>query len=492
VSTPIIVPLLSRSTVSASGDYNVTLGLRSGILVERNATTPANDPVDVTFSALNVAALSDITVQHASLEIGSLAGVNVLTSLNIGDGGRLDLSNTVNLNLGSPITFTGAGGILVVDQHINIGLLSGIGGFNSDDVLSFRDVPAATSASYANGAVTVYNGATAVARLAISGDFGSPLGVQSDGHGGINVGVGLGNGGGLANDLYASGLHSEYILARTGLGQLYLQDEIGGRDATATVSDGKYILFADGVGRFDASGAAQEVAHFYQAAFNRGADAPGLEFWTNRVESGIQTEQGVATGFTEAAEFRDTYDGLDNRGFVQQLYRNVLDREGEQAGVDSWLNLMGTGAGRDTVLYGFATSFENVKNNLSVSGDDEYGHAYRLYEAALNRAPEDFGLSFWYNHLQAGQSLTWVAQGFMNSDEYQQKSGGLDNGSFIEQLYQNVLGRGSDATGFQNWNNALNSGASRADVLLGFADSLENRIQTAEATHDNWVFLGAV
>ena len=122
-------------------------------------------------------------------------------------------------------------------------------------------------------------------------------------------------------------------------------------------------------------------------------------------------------------------------------------------------------------------------------GDNVRIKAQIMDEAALNRAPETAGLNFWYNHLEAGQSLTWVAQGFMDSTEYQQKYGGLDNGNFVEQLYQNVLGRGSDSAGFQNWMNALNSGASRADVLIGFSDSLENRIQTAEQTHDNWIFL---
>lgn len=488
MSTPINVPVGSH-TISTSGDYNVTLGIGSSILVERNGSTPANDPVNVTFTSASVGVLSSITVQHATLEIDSLAGVNVLTTFNIGDGGKLDLSNTINLNVAAPINFTGVGGVLVVDHDLNIGLLSGINGFNSDDVLAFRDIPAATSASYANGAVTVYNGSQEVARLAINGDFSGPLGVQSDGHGGITVGVGLGNGGGLPNDIHATGLHSEYILARTDLGQLYLQDQIGGRDSPATVTDGKYVLFSDGVGRFDASGVAQEVAHIYKAAFDRAADASGLDYWTSRVESGIQTERSVATGFTESEEFRATYGNLDDRSFVQQLYQNVLDRQGEQAGIDSWVNLLQSGGGRDTVLYGFATSFENVARNLSVMGDDEYGHAYRLYEAALNREPETAGLNYWYNNLEAGQSLTSVAQGFIDSNEFQQKYGGLDNGNFVEQLYQNVLDRGSDAAGFQYWMEALNGGTSRADVLINFSDSLENRIQTAEQTHDNWIFL---
>jgi hypothetical protein len=52
-----------------------------------------------------------------------------------------------------------------------------------------------------------------------------------------------------------------------------------------------------------------------------------------------------------------------------------------------------------------------------------------------------------------------------------------------------VLHRGPDTAGQQYWTNALQQGSSEASVLIGFSDSLENRIQTAGATHANWVFI---
>lgn len=490
MSTVINVPLLSSRTISTSGDYAVTLGIGSTILVERNSASPLNDPVNASFDTLSVIGLTNVKVQHASLAIEGLANVNLLTNFSIGDGGKLDLSDTVGLNVASPITFAGAGGVLVLDRDVNLSLLSGISGFN-DDVISFRDVPVATSASYANGVLSVYNGASQVASVALSGTFdASQLGVQSNGKGGINVGVGLGNGGGLPNDAYATGLHSEYVVARTGLGQLYLEDEVRGRDAVATVTDAKYFLFADGVGRFDATGVAQEVAHVYQAAFDRRPDAGGLEFWTSKVEAGTLSERDVATGFMASAEFRANYDGLDDTAFVSKLYANVLDRAGEQSGITYWTNQLSGGAGRNDVLFSFANSFENVHNTIKVTGDTEYGVAYRLYEAALDRVPELSGLNYWYNLLESGVSNSAVAQGFINSPEFQGKYGGLDNAGFVAQLYENVLDRPGDVAGLQYWQNQLASGASRADVLFSFADSLENRIQTAEATHDNWIYLG--
>jgi hypothetical protein len=84
-----------------------------------------------------------------------------------------------------------------------------------------------------------------------------------------------------------------------------------------------------------------------------------------------------------------------------------------------------------------------------------------------------------------------VAQGFIASPEFQQAFGGLSVSDFVSALYQNVLHRAGDPAGQQFWTNALQTGRSQASVVAGFSDSLENRIQTAGATHANWVFLKA-
>jgi hypothetical protein len=54
-----------------------------------------------------------------------------------------------------------------------------------------------------------------------------------------------------------------------------------------------------------------------------------------------------------------------------------------------------------------------------------------------------------------------------------------------------VLDRPADQVGRDFWNSFLQNGGDRADVLVGFSDSLEARVLTADATHDSWVFLGA-
>jgi hypothetical protein len=71
--------------------------------------------------------------------------------------------------------------------------------------------------------------------------------------------------------------------------------------------------------------------------------------------------------------------------------------------------------------------------------------------------------------------LSGRAQGFLGSAEFQARFGGAGtpNAAFVDQLYQNVLGRAGDAAGRDFWNGALNAGTSRADVLVAFSENAE-------------------
>lgn len=101
--------------------------------------------------------------------------------------------------------------------------------------------------------------------------------------------------------------------------------------------------------------------------------------------------------------------------------------------------------------------------------------AYRLYKATFDREPDSAGLSYWNNALQGGASITVVAAAFAGSSEFQTKYGPLANQQFVEQLYQNVLGRAGEGSGVSFWTNALNQGASRGEILAGFSESTENK-----------------
>ena len=103
------------------------------------------------------------------------------------------------------------------------------------------------------------------------------------------------------------------------------------------------------------------------------------------------------------------------------------------------------------------------------------GQAYRMYRAAFDRAPDVVGLGYWIKSLDVGNALVQVAQGFIDSGEFQSRYGALDNAQFITQLYANILDRAPDQAGYDWFLANLNSGASsRAEALRVFAESPEN------------------
>jgi peptidyl-prolyl cis-trans isomerase A (cyclophilin A) len=110
---------------------------------------------------------------------------------------------------------------------------------------------------------------------------------------------------------------------------------------------------------------AREVAFLYEAALDRDGeiDALGLNFWIDSREAGLSIE-ATAQRFLDSDEFAASFGdpgGLSDRALVERLYLNVLDREGEAAGVEFWTrSLADPDFSRADLLVAFATSVENA------------------------------------------------------------------------------------------------------------------------------------
>ena len=77
-----------------------------------------------------------------------------------------------------------------------------------------------------------------------------------------------------------------------------------------------------------------------------------------------------------------------------------------------------------------------------------------------------------------------MASSFLGSAEFAERYGSdVTDESFVNTLYKNVLGRDADTSGSNYWVGQLTSGLeTRAEVLLGFAESAENKTLFSEAT----------
>ena len=109
---------------------------------------------------------------------------------------------------------------------------------------------------------------------------------------------------------------------------------------------------------------------------------------------------------------------------------------------------------------------------------------FRLYNASFKRFPDPEGLKYWIDRYNSGVNIRDIACNFLISFEFQQRYGtNVSDATYVNNLYQNVLGRLPDSSGLNYWLGQLNSGAeTRYEVLLGFAESAENKALFTEMT----------
>jgi phospholipase/lecithinase/hemolysin len=292
----------------------------------------------------------------------------------------------------------------------------------------------------------------------------------------------------LAGGTDLQGSAAQYVIADNG-GSVYIQDTVAGRDGTQTLPGITTMAFTDGTGVFDPTGSAEDVARLYGAALHRAPDVAGLENWTAQIDDSHVSLTAVANDLTTSPEFIQDYGSLSNSAFVNQLYENALGRPADAAGAQYWDAALASGASRGSVVVGIGESQEYKADTISTAGDVDNAEVYRLYQATFASSPDQAGLAYWSSLLANGATPTQVAQGLVSSTEFQQDFGALSASDFVSTLYENALHRAADPTGLQDWTSALQEGASKASVLLGFSDSLECRALIAGATHANWVYI---
>ncbi len=105
------------------------------------------------------------------------------------------------------------------------------------------------------------------------------------------------------------------------------------------------------------------------------------------------------------------------------------------------------------------------------------GQAYRMYQAAFDRAPDATGLGFWIAMMDNGVTQGAVAAGFVNSPEFKALYGASPtNEELVTRLYNNVLHRAPEQGGYAFWLDVLNKKlAPVSDVLAAFSESPENQ-----------------
>lgn len=203
------------------------------------------------------------------------------------------------------------------------------------------------------------------------------------------------------------------------------------------------------------------------------------EAQTENIENAENMQVNVLTA--------DSRNSDNVQAFVARLYTLVLDRTGEDDGVQYWSEklLNGTSTGAD-IIYGFVFSEEFKKRNLS---NEDYVEV--LYNAIFDRSSDTEGKEYWLGFLESGMTRYYVCAGFANSVEfknlcsrYQINPGGLkltsyadcnpDTTQFVARLYTQLLQRQPEESGveYHVWRLVTNQ-CSAAEAVSDFAFSDE-------------------
>ena len=113
-----------------------------------------------------------------------------------------------------------------------------------------------------------------------------------------------------------------------------------------------------------------EMFRLYNAAFARFPDADGLKYWIDQFSSGKNTRRVVAQSFLGSAEFTEKYgSNVSDSTYVNNLYKNVLDRSADTSGLNYWVGQLNSGSEtRYEVLLGFSESAENKSLFTEMTG----------------------------------------------------------------------------------------------------------------------------
>lgn len=154
------------------------------------------------------------------------------------------------------------------------------------------------------------------------------------------------------------------------------------------------------------------VARLYRAYFLRSPDAGGFAHWVGQRRAG-RSVVDVSRAFAASPEFRTMYGPLGNRAFVERVYRNVLGRPGDRAGIDFWTAQLDTGRrNRGAVMVGFSESAENkVGQAASVTSDV-------LHLVLLGRRPTAAERTADLAAIARGATVADRAEVILVSDEY--------------------------------------------------------------------------
>ena len=284
--------------------------------------------------------------------------------------------------------------------------------------------------------------------------------------------------------------------------------------ANATGTGWKAIWDTAGTDTISAAASTSTVTiNLNDAPLDGSVNAGGFVSWQSDIQGGYTIANGVSIENAIGGSGNDILIGNEsdnsltgsagNDTLTGNAGANTIDGG---AGLDISAYSLASSAATTTVSDGVITTNDGsgadiLTNVERLSYSDGFlafdttgaaGQTYRLYQAAFDRTPDTPGLSHNVNLFDNGLTLKQLSDAFLASAEFIALYGAdSSNTVLLTAFYANVLNRAPDTAGFNGWNDLLTSGTlDRADVLIGFSESLEN-IALVGSAIENGIWLGA-
>ena len=226
------------------------------------------------------------------------------------------------------------------------------------------------------------------------------------------------------------------------------------------------------------------VMRCYSVILGRRADGGGLKDWAHKLLSGAAGGANIVDEFVKSEEFQGQ--GNSNKKVVEILYKAMLGRSPDAAGLADWTAKLDNGESVRSIIQGFSVAgeFLNICRAYGIQPGTIVIHASeinqgvtdfvkRCYREGVGREADPGGLNDWCGKILNG-TLTpaQVALGFVVAPECVNKYP-TNTESFVEMLYKLYMGREADDAGKNDWMNNIRNNWSREEVANAFGNSRE-------------------
>jgi hypothetical protein len=224
---------------------------------------------------------------------------------------------------------------------------------------------------------------------------------------------------------------------------------------------------------YDAANVAREVYNSDQAPAVRDQLGGATKFSVPTVADG-QVFVGTGNSLVIYGLLPATNSPTDR--YIAAAYYDVLGRSVDSASLAYWNGLLVAGTPSSLLASTLVHSHEYDATMVITPA----------YERFLGRLPDAAGLAWWVAQLQNGLTDEQLEADLIGSPEFYARAGGTDR-SWIEALYNDVLGRGADSQGEAYWVAQLAAGASRYNLAYAFATGVESEEQRIVDDYEHYL-----